>query len=107
MIFTMKVIHDGAVRLIEIEAGNENQARSLAEMQGHHVLSIKSHKSGSFNLGLPQLKKAKFNVMLFSQELLALIESGLSLVEAIEALAEKETQAESKVVLNQIKAALF
>ena len=31
-------------------------------------------------------------VMLFSQELLALIESGLSLVEAIEALAEKETQ---------------
>lgn len=107
MIFTMKVIDDGAVRLIEIDAGNENQARSLAEMQGHHVLSINQHKSGSFNLGLPQLKKAKFNVMLFSQELLALIESGLSLVEAIEALAEKETQAESKAVLNQIKAALF
>ncbi len=107
MIFTMKVIHDGAVRLIEIEAGNENQARSLAEMQGHHVLSINQHKSGSFNFGLPQLKKAKFNVMLFSQELLALIESGLSLVEAIEALAEKETQAESKAVLNQIKAALY
>ncbi|MFC6807029.1 hypothetical protein ACFQE2_15410 [Methylophaga thalassica] len=57
MIFTMKVIHDGAVRLIEIEAGNANQARYLAERQGHHVLSINQQKSGALSLGLPQLKK--------------------------------------------------
>lgn len=107
MKFTLKVIQGDAVSLMEMEAGNALQARSLAEQQGHHVLSVNQHKSGPIKFNLAGLKKTKFNVMLFSQELLALIESGLSLVEAIEALAEKETHAESKAVLNQIKASLF
>lgn len=107
MKFTLKVIQGDAITLMEMEAGNALQARSLAEQQGHHVLSVNQHKAGPIKFNLAGLKKTKFNVMLFSQELLALIESGLSLVEAIEALAEKETHAESKAVLNQIKASLF
>jgi len=103
--FSLKIVQGDTVNVMEVEAGNSLQARSIAEEQGHHVLSISQQKA--VNLKIASLKTTKFNVMLFSQELLALIESGLSLVEAIEALAEKETHAESKAVLNKIKASLF
>ena len=52
-------------------------------------------------------RKQKFNVTLFSQELLALLESGLSLIESIEALAEKEQQAHAQMVFKQITKALY
>ncbi|HDY85951.1 MAG TPA: type II secretion system F family protein, partial [Methylophaga sp.] len=91
MKFSLKIVQGDTVNVMEVEAGNSLQARSIAEEQGHHVLSISQQKA--VNLKIASLKTTKFNVMLFSQELLALIESGLSLVEAIEALAEKETHA--------------
>jgi len=107
MKFELKVAQGETLSLLALEAGNAAQARSLAESQGFSVLAV--HAAGlSFNhLRSGHLAKPKFNLMLFSQELLALLESGLSLVEAIEALAEKEQQPESKVVLNQVMAALY
>lgn len=98
MKFTLKIVQDEAVAELAFEARNATQARMLAEEQGHHVLSVKS-ESG---LSLGWMNTVKFNLTLFSQELLALLDSGLSLIESIEALAEKEQQAESKAVLIQI-----
>jgi len=107
MKYTLKVMQGNAVELVEIDASTKMQARAMIESQGHIVLSVMQHKASGGHFNLAKLKQTKFNVMLFSQELLALIESGLSLIEAIEALAEKESHAESKAVLTQIKSALF
>lgn len=107
MKFEIKVALGEGVSLLSLEASNADQARSVAEQQGFSVLNIKSVGLSFGNLLSINSAKSKFNLMLFSQELLALLESGLSLVEAIEALAEKEQQAESKAVLNQVMVALY
>ena len=107
MRFELKVALGDAVSLLALEASNAAQARSVAELQGFSVLNVKAAGLSFGNLFSTKSAKTKFNTMLFSQELLALLESGLSLVEAIEALAEKEQQAESKAVLNQVMVALY
>lgn len=69
----------------ELDASDEMAARVLANQQGHAVLSVKPLQA------LVQWKpQAKFQILLFSQELLALLSAGLSLVEAIETIVEKE-----------------
>ncbi|MGJ8620930.1 MAG: type II secretion system F family protein [Methylophilaceae bacterium] len=107
MKYTLKIAQGDVVNMLAIEANDALQARVMAEAEGHHVLSVKSDKRTTLNFRLSHFAHPKFNVMLFSQELLALIESGLSLIESIEALAEKEMQTESKAVLTQIKTALL
>jgi general secretion pathway protein F len=106
MKFELKVAQGSTVNSLNLEASTLEQACLLAQSQGLSVLTI---KPAGFQL--PVLKgaarKPKFNLSLFSQELLALLQSGLSLVESIEALAEKESNAESKSILNQLKAALY
>ena len=112
MKYELKVAQGASFRSLAIEAGSVLQARELAEAQGFSVLAVRGvgFSFGALfcaNMAGAKFGQSKFNVMLFSQELLALLESGLSLVEAIEALAEKEQQTESKLILNQVKAALF
>jgi len=51
-------------------------------------------------------RRARFPLLLFSQELLALLQSGISLVESIETLAEKEQRPETRKVLDQLIARL-
>ena len=109
MKFELKVAQGETIRLLDIEATDAANALKQAESQGFSVLNIKGtggFSFGSFKLSAG-LSKSKFNLMLFSQELLALLESGLSLVEAIEALAEKEQQPESKAILSQVMSALY
>ncbi|MDI1308939.1 MAG: type II secretion system F family protein [Methylotenera sp.] len=107
MKFELKVAMGEAISMLALEASTAVQARLLAESQGFSVLAVKSAGWSFQHLFTHPLAKPKFNLMLFSQELLALLESGLSLVEAIDALAEKEQQAESKAILKQVMVALF
>lgn len=109
MKFELKVAQGETISLLDIEASDAANALKQAELQGFSVLNVKG--ASDFNVSGFKLNssfsKSKFNLMLFSQELLALLESGLSLVESIEALAEKEQQPESKVILSQVLAALY
>lgn len=104
MKFELKVAYGETISLLDIEASDAANALKQAESQGFSVLNVKNASGFQFK---PDFSKSKFNLMLFSQELLALLESGLSLVESIEALAEKEQQAESKAILSQVMAALY
>lgn len=103
MKFSVKILQDDAVATMALEAASSADARQQAEAQGWHVLSVKGANLAFSGFG----KKQKFNVALFSQELLALLESGLSLIESIEALAEKEQQAEAQAVFKQMTQALY
>lgn len=102
--FDLKVALGQQIRTLTLDAGDEVQARLMAESQGFSVLAARARGKAARIKGF---RKPAFNLMLFSQELLSLLESGLSLIEAIEALAEKEQQSETRTVLDQVKASLY
>ncbi|ADQ84054.1 type II secretion system F family protein [Methylovorus sp. MP688] len=104
MKFELKVARGQQIQSLVLDASDAIQAQLQAEAQGYSVLATKAQGKLAVARGLG---KQKFNLMLFSQELLSLLDSGLSLVEAIEALAEKEANADSKTILTQVMAALY
>lgn len=105
MHFELRVLRSGeSVSVMAFEAGSAQQAEVQATNLGYTVLSIKSKT----NINLSFLsKKSSFNLLLFSQELVALLEAGLSLVEAIETLTEKDHRSESRRILESIRSRLY
>jgi len=75
----------------------------MARGQGLQVLSVAPHRSW-LPLGA---RKQVFPLVLFSQEMSTLLRAGLSLIDAIESLAEKETQPEHRKVLQDLGRALY
>lgn len=104
MLIELKVARGEDVALLRLEAVDLQAARDQAAADGYTVLAVQGGKA----FAAPAMfSRSRFNLTLFSQELLALLDSGLSLVEAIEALSEKEGSEESRVVLQPILAALY
>jgi len=94
---------EGVVALT-IDAESESDVTAQMRMQGYTVLSAKPKKSFALLLPLP---KTGFPLVLFNQELLALLTAGLTLMESLETLAEKEHRDESRKILEQIIARLY
>lgn len=90
------------VSLIELEAPSEEAASQQAKLQGFVVLSIKPQRG----LKLGGSNNA-FQLVLFSHELYLLLKAGLSLVEAMETLCEKESRPSVRPILNDITQALY
>jgi len=98
MRYTVRALLSGkGTVLLELEAANEAEVRSQIKAQGGVVLSIRRNFSGL----LPR-SRTRFPLANFSQELLALLTAGLSLVEGIETLAEKEEDGTVRELLQQI-----
>jgi general secretion pathway protein F len=87
---------------LTLEAANDTLAADQARAKGLSVVSVEAK---GFRLGLPR-RNVRFPVMLFSAELVSLLDAGLNLVEALQTLAEKERRAEGQQVLSQILAAI-
>lgn len=105
MRYQVKAIRDGeGVLALALEAADETEAIRQAKSQGYVILAIKRNQSW---LGWLESRRARFPLALFSQELLALLDAGLTLVEAIEALAEKEQRPETQKLLRQVIATLY
>jgi general secretion pathway protein F len=87
-----------------LEANDLSDAAVQAKSQGYTVIGIKPKSTW-----MPwQLRhKPVFPVVLFSQELLSLLEAGLSLIESLETLSEKELRADLKNTLTQIIGSLY
>ncbi|MDO9420108.1 MAG: type II secretion system F family protein [Herminiimonas sp.] len=77
-------------------------AKSQAEKLGYNVISLRKKFDLSFNIG----SKRNFLIGLFTQELLALLEAGLSLVETVDVLSRKSRQPETKKILESLTRAL-
>lgn len=104
MQFDIKVLRSGeGVCVLSIAALNVSDAESIAKSQGYAVLSIKEAGKA---LTFINTHRA-FPLVLFSQELLSLLDAGLSLIEAMLALADKERHPESKKVLDSIISRLY
>jgi len=85
---------DRQIQTLELEAGDSAAALRAAQERRLVVLEVKA-------VGQKQRGK-KFELILFTQELLALLQAGLGLVESLEALGEKESSSEAGAVLTRL-----
>lgn len=113
MRFDIKAIQKGAggIATLNLEAANEADATGQARALGYTVLTVHPRLSSLLHSGglrgLFTLGGMRFQLLLFTHELLALLEAGLPLVEAMQTLAEKEQRPDSQKILERIIQALF
>lgn len=87
MFFLVKAVSGSEVVFLDIAANSEKEALDQVKAKGLIPISAKLNKQ-YFN----KPKQNKLSISLFTLELLALLDAGLNLVEAVEALALKEQQ---------------
>jgi general secretion pathway protein F len=85
------------VVMLRFEVSDAGDAKRKAEAQGYRVISFRSQRAL-----FGHARRQHFPLPLFSQELLALLDAGLMLLEAIETLAEKERHPEVSRVLDEL-----
>ncbi len=89
-----------------MDAVSAEAASAQARQQGFAVLRVRAEASANWRRWFARSGSA-FALGQFSQELLTLLEAGLSIVEAIETLREKETRPERRELLGQLVNALY
>lgn len=105
MQYELKVLrgNEGMTSLL-LEAANASEAEASAKARGYSVISLKAKQQWTkLNLG----RKTRFPLVMFSQELVSLLQAGLSLIEVLETLAEKEDVPEVKKTLEQVISHLY
>ena len=102
MDYTVKAVRGKEMVLFSISANHAEDALTQVKARGYIPISVKA-----ISANLLSRKNKKFPLQLFSQEMLALLDAGLNLVEAIETLTEKEQGSEIKGVLESLLQALY
>ena len=102
MDYTVKAVRGKEMVLFSISANHAEDALTQVKARGYIPISAKA-----ISANLLGRKNKKFPLQLFSQEMLALLDAGLNLVEAIETLTEKEQGSEIKGVLESLLQALY
>src|SRR4029450_2852857 len=89
MRFQVTALVEGSrVETLALEANDAREARALAQDRGYAVLAVRRRLAV---LALLR-RRGSFPLQLFSQELRVMLEAGLSLPEAMQALVEKEAR---------------
>ncbi|SMC16573.1 general secretion pathway protein F [Andreprevotia lacus DSM 23236] len=101
MRYKVTALQAGRLQEMELDAGSEDELRERLAAQGAKLVSAQAQAKFSFG------KKNVFGLSLFTQELIALLEAGLTLVEAIETLREKSGQDGNSVVLTRLIEGLY
>jgi general secretion pathway protein F len=105
MLFEVTALAEQRRIRMQVEAADAADAAAQAHLQGATVLAV---RPGAWRLSLKRLAaRERFPLNLFSRELLALLSSGLALVEAIQTLEEKESRPETKRVLAEVLRHLY
>lgn len=102
MEFQVKAVKHSQMQLLQVTANNIEDAMAQVTQQGYVPVSA---KQASRKLSLKQ--SSTFELSLFSQELLALLDAGLNLVESIETLAAKDEASSGKAVLDQLLQSMY
>ncbi|MDP2833551.1 MAG: type II secretion system F family protein [Pseudomonadota bacterium] len=95
MIFHIRALNAAGRVSLRLEAATAAEAAAQARGEGLTVLAVRPDR------GLNKLfsRRTHFPLLLFTRELLALLSSGLALIEALQTLLEKETRNEPRQVL--------
>jgi general secretion pathway protein F len=90
-----------AVSIHEMDAIDEMDARRQAHARGLRILAVQNSRLKFSRRG------ARLALVPFTNELVALLDAGLTLVESVEALTEKERDAAVRAVLQGIRERLY
>jgi general secretion pathway protein F len=102
MRYRVKALRPGAgVTALTVEALDEAEAASRLQREGVKVLSIVAERGGWLTA-----RRTRFPLLLFTQELIALLDAGLTLTEALETLGEKESRPESRQLIERLLATM-
>ena len=91
-----------AIAVHNLEAVDEVDLRRQTAARGLRVMTVESRR-----LGLSSGRRSRLALVPFTNELVALLEAGLSLVEAIEGLTEKERDPSVRALLEGIRGSLY
>jgi len=107
MEFDVRALNSGQqISAFKLEAIDSDHAKAQLHAQGLVALSLKPASVwGNGKLTIRSNGK-QFDLLLFSQELLALVSAGLSVVEALDALLDRATQLTARSVLQRVRDAL-
>lgn len=98
MRYRIKALRPGSgVAAWTVEALDETEAVARARSEGAQVLSVAAERGRWL-----AARRVRFPLQLFTQELIALLDAGLALTEALETLAEKEHRAESRQLIERL-----
>jgi len=89
----------GAVSVVRVDAATEAEARAEVESSGLSVFRARPLARGAAR---SWGRAPAFHVLPFSHELLTLLRAGLSLVSALEAIAEKERHPSARAVVDAL-----
>jgi general secretion pathway protein F len=92
---------DTGVTALTMEALDESEVAARLQREGAQVLSIVAERGNWL-----AARRARFPLLLFTQELIALLDAGLTLTEALETLAEKESRPESRQLIDRLLIAM-
>lgn len=96
MRYAVRALGSAGIVSLSVEAADATAVRQQLAARDLRAISI-----DAATLVWPA-RKSTFPLALFSQELLALLEAGLTLAEAIEALCDKESRVETRGVLERL-----
>lgn len=98
---------DHLIVQLSVDALDEEDARSQVEARGLFAAAITPARHSLFGSFLKKPSRARrLPLVLFSQELLALLNAGLSIVEGLEALLDKEASDITRAILTRLLAGL-
>lgn len=101
------ILPHGSVRAVRVRATDTLDAARRLELEGMRVLSCRPAKRGATERAAAWLpRRAKLDIGLFAEELAALLESGLGMVDAVRTLAVKEQDARARAALERVAADL-
>ena len=104
MRFEARAYADGRITSLMIDAISQDDA--LQQLASHSVRLLSLREVGAPFSYLPGKSSPRFDLPLFSQELLALLEAGLSIIEAIDTLSERGIESSSHRVMARMAASL-
>lgn len=94
---------DHLITHLTVDASDEADARRQVEAQGLFAAEIRPSGRGTAStFARGKSRGGQISLVLFSQELLALLTAGLSIVEGLEALLEKEANDGTRKVLTRL-----
>lgn len=102
------VLPQGGVRMVRVHAPNPEGATQQLRLEGVRVLSCRpvTRRATDMIAGvLP--RRARLDIGLFSEELAALLEAGLGMVDAVRTLSVKERDARARAALERVAAELI
>ena len=98
MRYRVKALRPGSgVTALTMEALDESEITTRLQREGAQVISITAERGGWL-----AARRSRFPLLLFTQELIALLDAGLTLTEALETLAEKESRPESRQLIDRL-----